>query len=195
MAKLGPENHRVHSFEADDLNFEHLRANISGMANHRIVLRNLAVSDHHGMATFTRNRDHGTNHLGAPSAADGDSEVVYEVPVDSLDNIADTSEIQTIDVLKIDVEGSDIKVLQGAEGLLSGGSIKAVIVEIPLTEDSRAEMTELFRNHGYSTALIVRNSASLIESTEVAYLNETRSPLNMLAANSEIAGLLGIPGS
>src|SRR5262249_21173950 len=37
--------------------------------------------------------------------------------------------IAQIDVLKVDAEGHDLAVLQGAEGLLAGGRVKFVFVE------------------------------------------------------------------
>ena len=193
MAQFGDNDHTVHSFEADDLNFNHLEENISSDVDGRIVAHNVAVSDHSGIAVFTRNKDHGTNHLGTPSAGNGDSEVVYEVPVDSLDNFAANNDIQEIDIVKIDVEGSDIKVLRGAEKLMSSGRIKAVITEIPLSEQGRSEMTRLLRGHGYSTAYIGRNSPRLVDSTEVVYMSERRRPLNMLAARADVAAILEYP--
>lgn len=194
MAQFGSDSHKVHSFEADDLNFDHLEANVSSVAGRKIVSHNVAISDHSGTTMFTRNRDHGTNHLGMPSGSDRGSEMVYEVPVDSLDNFAANNDIPAIDVVKIDVEGSDIKVLRGAENLLSSGRIKALVVEIPLTEDARSEMKKLLRDHGYSIAYIVRNTSRLIECTETGYMNEGRSPLNMLAAAADVAAALDIPG-
>ena len=192
MDRLGPSNHTIHSFEADDLNFEHLNLNTGG---HEVVTHNVAVSDVPGTMTFTRNRDHGTNHLGGPSEAEGEAAVVYEVPVDSLDNFGSTNDIQTIDVLKIDVEGSDINVIRGADKLLGAQRIKALIVELPLEEQGRAEMTAVLRAHGYVPAFISRNSTGLVESTEAAYSREIRSPLNMLAVTPDIAELLDFPQS
>ncbi len=193
MEQFGADNHTVHSFEADDLNFDHLETNVANVASRKVVSHNVAISDHSGTTMFTRNRDHGTNHLGVPSEQEGESETVYEVSVDSLDNFAASNDIQMIDVVKIDVEGSDIKVLRGAKNLLSSGRIKALVIEIPLEEDGRSEMTKILVDHGYSTAYIVRNSTQLIESTETAYLNEARNPLNMLAATTDVAASLDFP--
>jgi FkbM family methyltransferase len=190
MAQFGADNHTVHSFEADDLNFDHLKTNI---ASRKISPHNVALSDHTGTTMFTRNRDHGTNHLGVPPEEEGESESVYEVQVDSLDNFAASNNISVIDMVKIDVEGSDIKVLQGAENLLSSGRVKALVIELPLEEEGRSEMTNLLLRHGYTTAYIVRNSKLLIGSTETAYSNEVRSPLNMLAVTADIAAVLDFP--
>ena len=193
MEQFGPENHTVHSFEADDMNFDNFKTNVANVTNRAIVSHNVAMSDHPGTTMFTRNRDHGANHLGVPSNEEGDSEAVYEVQVDSLDNFAASNDIGVIDVVKIDVEGSDIKVLAGAENLLSSGRIKALVIEIPLEVDGRSEMINILLDHGYSTAYIVRNSTGLIESTETAFLNENRSPLNMIAATTDVAAILGFP--
>ena len=193
MTQFGGNRHTVHSFEADDLNFNHFETNVANFGNRKIVSHNVAISNQVGTTMFTRNRDHGTNHLDEPLEVGSESEKVYEVPVDSLDNFAATNDIQVVDVVKIDVEGSDIKVLQGADNLLSSGRIKALVIEISLDEDGRSEMTKLLLAHGYSTAFIVRNSVRLIESSETAYLNEIRSPLNMLAVTTDVAAILDFP--
>lgn len=194
MAEFGSTNQLVYSFEADDLNFGHLQENISAGRVQNVSAHKMAISDHSGTAVFTRNRDHGTNHLGNPIGLEDDSATVYEVPVTTLDSFAEENDIDVIDVLKIDVEGSDINVLKGAARLLSGGHIGAVTVEVPLSADVRTEMTELFLSHGYLTSYIVRNSAHLIDSTEIAFSSQKRTPLNMIAARREIAEQLGIAG-
>jgi FkbM family methyltransferase len=194
MADFGGTSQLVHSFEADDLNFGHLQENIFAGRSKNISAHKMAISDHVGTAVFTRNQDHGTNHLGDPIGNEADSATVYAVPVTTLDSFAEENDIDTIDVLKIDVEGSDINVLKGADRLLSGGHIGAVIVEVPLSVEGRIAMVDLFLSHGYSTAYIVRNSAELIDSTETSYSGQNRTPLNMIATRREIAEQLGIPG-
>jgi FkbM family methyltransferase len=195
MAEFGGTNQLVYSFEADELNYGHLQVNISAGTSTTVSTHKMAISDHTGTTVFTRNRDHGTNHLGDPIGLEADSATVYEVPVTTLDTFAEENDIDAIDVLKIDVEGSDINVLKGADRLLSGGRIGAVIAEVPLSAKGRSEMTDLFLSHQYLTAYIVRNSAQLIDSAETAYSGQKRTPLNMIAVRREIAEQLGIVGN
>tara|TARA_Y100000816_G_C26099158_1_gene582203 strand:- start:1231 stop:1947 length:717 start_codon:yes stop_codon:yes gene_type:complete len=51
------------------------------------------------------------------------------VEVDTLDNIGNTLNIDKIDILKIDTQGHEIEVLEGAFKLLKKNFIKAIVVE------------------------------------------------------------------
>ncbi len=51
------------------------------------------------------------------------------VMLDTLDNYVSAKTIGAIDLLKIDVEGNELNVLEGAEGSLSAGKIRAIQIE------------------------------------------------------------------
>jgi FkbM family methyltransferase len=65
----------------------------------------------------------------------------YEVSCTVLDTVLLEQNINSIDLLKIDVEGSEYKILEGANTALSKGIIKAAYIEIN---------TEALENHGSS---------------------------------------------
>ena len=192
MARFGPSDHTVHSFEADDLNYERLRLNVSGASVASISPHDVAVGNQVGTADFTRNQDPGTNHLGIEADPSVAPASVYKVPVTTLGAFAQQQSIDEIDVLKIDVEGADLDVLRGAEGLLGDGRIKAIIVEIPLAPEDRGDMNALLTDHGFSTAHIVRNSTDLEQASESTYANSVKTPLNMLALRADLASQLSI---
>lgn len=52
-----------------------------------------------------------------------------EAPVTTIDQFAEENKIKTIDLLKIDTEGLDLEVLQGATRTISSGVVSLVIVE------------------------------------------------------------------
>ena len=192
MARFGPSNHAVHSFEADDLNYEMLRLNVAGASDASIFTHNTAVGNQVGTAEFTRNRDPGTNSLSAVASSSVQPTGVYTVPITTLDTFAQKQSIDEIGVLKIDVEGAELDVLRGAEELLGNGLIKTIFVEIPLSPEHRDEMNKVLTSHGYSTAYIVRNSTDLEQATEAAYTGSRRKPLNMLGVRADLARQLGI---
>ena len=53
-----------------------------------------------------------------------------EVEVVTLDQFAKLNGIGAIELLKIDAEGYDMEVIAGGSGLLSGGAVKSVLVEV-----------------------------------------------------------------
>jgi FkbM family methyltransferase len=51
------------------------------------------------------------------------------VDCETLDGFCQGKGVGRIDVLKVDAEGHDLAVLQGAEGLLAGGRVKFIVIE------------------------------------------------------------------
>jgi FkbM family methyltransferase len=192
MARFGSNNHLVHSVEADDLNFRRLTLNVSGRLGAVITAHNTAIGNLIGTAGFTRHEDSGTNHLSVFDNPTIAATEVCTVPITTLDAFANEQLIDEIEILKIDVEGADLDVLRGAENLLGGGRIKAIIVEVPLESDNREKLSNLLVDSGMTIAYIVRNSDELIEASEAAYITSAKAPLNLLAVRADLAEKLGI---
>ena len=56
--------------------------------------------------------------------------IKYQVSTITLDNFIKKNEIQSIDVLKIDIEGSEYELLKGAKTTLKNNKVKIILVEI-----------------------------------------------------------------
>ncbi len=56
--------------------------------------------------------------------------IKYQVATITLDNFIKKNEIQSIDVLKIDIEGSEYELLKGAKTTLKNNKVKIILVEI-----------------------------------------------------------------
>ena len=190
MAKYGPANHEVHSFEADDVNYAKLNENLSSNQPHSIHPHRTAVGDEIGTAQFTRTSDPGTNHLGVQDNTTDLGSLIFDVPITTLDSFAEQHDFDIVRLLKIDAEGADIKVLRGASSLLNDKRIEAIIVEVPLTADARSEMIEFLKSHGMTSAYIQRNSDQFQPPNEETYNGSVRAPLNMLAVRIDLESLL-----
>lgn len=68
-------------------------------------------------------------HAGTFSRAGHEVTRIDEVQVRTLDEVADELGLERIDLLKVDVEGNELAVLQGARKLLGAGAIGAVQFE------------------------------------------------------------------
>jgi FkbM family methyltransferase len=71
---------------------------------------------------------------------DPDKIVEVECKFSTLDHFLDNEKIEFIDLLKIDVQGGEYKVLEGAENTISSGKIKIIFLEIltsPIYEDQK----------------------------------------------------------
>lgn len=113
-AKVKRRNARVIAVEPEPRNFGRLSQNC---ADFSIELHNVAIADHRGSIGFAGT---GTN---AHIAADGE----HRVPCDTLDNFTAGLEVETIDLIKIDVEGYTDIVLSNADETLS--RTKVAIIE------------------------------------------------------------------
>ncbi|WP_430406163.1 FkbM family methyltransferase [Fluviicola sp.] len=63
----------------------------------------------------------------------GDSDKTISVPITTIDEIVENNKLETIDLLKIDTEGFEIEVIEGATKSISSNKIKAVYLEVGLS--------------------------------------------------------------
>lgn len=152
MAWRAGQHGKIISVEPHPELFEELRFNVlrwQKMNNvPEIVLKNLALGNRSGSAllhvpqAFRTNR--GTASLLESSAQEYSSEV-HSVDVSTLDALI--LDIEKIGVVKIDVEGYELAVLQGSMELLRNGRARDIIFEdhgMPPTP-----VMELLREYGY----------------------------------------------
>lgn len=111
-AKLTAPNGFVVAFEPLPRNTRFLRQHIELNAlEQRIILYEAAVSDHDGKAFFDFGKSSAMGHIA--------SQGQMEVQLLSLDRLVKIGELPMPDVIKIDVEGAEFEVLQGAQRILS----------------------------------------------------------------------------
>ncbi len=104
----------------------------------------------------------GTSSLLAPVVGAGEPVAVRTV---TLDRICEQRGIDRIDVLKVDVEGAEIEVLQGASGLLARGAVQSIYAEARLVRETEGgvvltEVADFLAPYGYQ----LHNLYDLVES-------------------------------
>jgi FkbM family methyltransferase len=112
-------NSEIHAFEPMPGNFEKLAQNLEGTG---AVLVNAAVGRKSGRATLFEGESSETAGFGAVGRP-------HEVAVVSLDEYSRDGIDSTIDLLKIDTEGHELPVLEGASNLLERGLVKHILCE------------------------------------------------------------------
>lgn len=130
---IASQGHTVHSFEPVPETFCRLKNNVkfNGLLD-RAYLNCVAVGKEQGMVSFCIHEDAAaTNRLALPE------EVRMRIPssiqsvaVTSLDVYCRTQGIHSIDLLKVDVEGMEPYVLQGARAVLKERRVAAILIEI-----------------------------------------------------------------
>ena len=147
-------SNRVIAYEASPRNQPALRTNIA--KNHfseRITLKPLAAGKQSGKMGFHLGPEEQTGWGGF--ALDGSREKIVEVPVVRLDE--DLAGATPIDVLKIDTEGADTWVLEGAKGLLREKKIRHIFFE-----EHKGRMAKLGIQSGNATSYLLSMGYSVI---------------------------------
>lgn len=128
VLRIAPDA-RLHAFEPQPALAEKIRGRAKGVS-----VTNAAVGEHPGTLTLYDYVHHpGSSHASLlPGVIDGvhrGTPRSTEVPVITLDDYCHERSIETIDLLKIDVEGFELPVLRGTQRLLESGKVAAIQFE------------------------------------------------------------------
>lgn len=119
----------VHAFEPVRSTYQTLERNVrplDGVACHR-----LALSDRVGVAAMTAAANSPLNRLVEARPDQGLADAGTEqVETDTIDRFCRERQIERIDILKVDAEGADLKVLQGAGRMLREARVSFVFAEV-----------------------------------------------------------------
>ncbi|WP_440060007.1 FkbM family methyltransferase [Thermogladius sp. 4427co] len=84
----------------------------------------------------------------------------FDVPLVTLDYILSNSsrfigrKIDSVDIAKIDVEGYELKVLEGSKNILSRGVIDKLVIEVHIDQVKTTDLLSFLRDYGYRLARI-----------------------------------------
>jgi FkbM family methyltransferase len=119
----------IYAFEPDPMPRRILESTHGG--HPRVRIFPIAAADRQGELTFIqRGISCNSSFLDQATATGRDGETTIRVKADTLNNFCAGHSITHIDLLKIDTEGADLLVLKGAQELLSGNAIEAVMAEV-----------------------------------------------------------------
>nr|WP_272507833.1 FkbM family methyltransferase [Salinibacter ruber] len=151
---------RIHSFEAFPDAYRALQERYEG--DERVECIQTAVSDSLGEATFYLNHADATNSLlprpndkkeyYPPHAGEKGKTTVQTT---TLDQYMEEREIETVDILKLDIQGGEVRALQGAKEILQKGEIAIIYSEVAFAPKYKSQplMHEVWRfveEYGYS---------------------------------------------
>lgn len=124
---------KVHCFEPTPAIAAELSSRFAD--NSRVQVSEVALSDRAGVQTLNINTSQDTNSLLGSTKINATSDELcrtvdsVDVQTMTLDAYADANQLSRIGLLKMDVQGSEINLLEGSRKLLSGGSIDLIYTE------------------------------------------------------------------
>jgi len=134
-------NAAIFSFEPVSTSFVRLQETVKPLA--KVKAFNIGIGDEPGSATINLHLNAGSNSLRPAPGAKG----TEEITIDTLDHFSASHGTDTIDLLKIDVEGFELPVLRGASILLSQGRIRYVYTECEFSPNPDTPHTSFFDLH------------------------------------------------
>jgi FkbM family methyltransferase len=151
-------NPRIYSFEPARELAEGLRKKYSEVP---VVVEQMALGEKEEVRSFIHYEN---NELSSFLTLNQDVENPFRetkvscresITIDTVESYAKRNNIRKIDLLKIDTQGFDFEVLRGAEDMLDGESIRAILVElnfVPLyaTQCRPGQIVDWLGEHGYS---------------------------------------------
>jgi len=173
---IAPHGH-IHAFEPVGYTFAYLQENIQAHSDvaRNVTLNQVAVYSHDTELTINTFPPEfsGWNSIGTPQMA-GKNGVISPTSAErvsaiSLDTYCEHHHIEKIDLLKIDVEGFEIEVIEGAAALVRQGKIQAIIFEISLAPLESMGRTAFDVLHGFASynlniyLIETRGNATLIQ--------------------------------
>jgi FkbM family methyltransferase len=171
LARRFPQR-TIHSFEPAPSTFRAFESNIELNACGNVRALQCAVADCDGTIPFNADPiGRGTN-----SIAMSKGEFEINVPCTTLDAYADQNSIDEIAFLKVDVEGFEAAVFQGARRILSEQRAATIYYEVcpGNSKNSGAEpqlATRILQQHGYALYRISENG--LLESVDESEVGRT----------------------
>jgi FkbM family methyltransferase len=162
----------VHTFEPMPENVDTIRTALAVRGIKNVTVHPVAVSDHVGIGDFHIYQTRGHNSLARTNA----SGYRYSIPTETtmLDDFADENGIESIDFLKIDVEGFELEVLKGATKLLSARRIGCLLFEADIfllssIGKSAGSIYDLLVAHGYEVTNLDQQAVTRKEVAESQY--------------------------
>jgi FkbM family methyltransferase len=119
-----------------------------------------------------------------------------KVPLVTVDDIAAEHAIESVDIIKMDVEGHELKALAGAEKIISNGS-PIIFYEVKHGSDLHPELIDAFKNLGYDSYFALPDAKTLVKYNKDIPIDGYL--LNMIAIRPEslerLEGLVNIEQS
>jgi FkbM family methyltransferase len=162
---------RVLAFEPSPYAFGRLRTMIEESDLHQVKAIQAALSDCIGEGRLYLGKPGGGLKNHTPTMVPHENTDAIATRTTTLDAVTAHSQIDRIDLIKIDIEGYEVKALQGAKRLLRERRIRNFLCEVNSTwlnaaGSSSSDLMKLLRDHGFEHERIGRTDNYLFNLTD-----------------------------
>ncbi|MBB4070349.1 FkbM family methyltransferase [Salinibacter ruber] len=147
-----PKTH-IYSFEPVERTYAQLRENIGLHSN--VTCVNKALGAQTGKETVLLQEDSELNTLSDAPPREPEAVMGKEVvSIDTVDNFCDRNNIRHVDILKMDVQGYELNILEGATDLINENRVRLIYSEVSFSESnsdmqSFCELNQWLHERGY----------------------------------------------
>ena len=151
------KKYKIFSFEPSPLAFVELNKNKS----ENIICEQIGFGEVQG--TFYMQKE--TDGESTSQISDNKSDSSVAVTIETIDSYCEKNSINKIHLLKLDVEGYELKILDGAKNMLASGLIDMIQFEFGAPSNESYSLNEFFEKlqSKYSIHRILQNGLSPIE--------------------------------
>ena len=193
LVRRGPRIIDAHLIEASPVNLEDLRRAVG--ADHRVAVHGVALGDHEGKVTMLLR-----NTMSKVVEQATEAQKTAEVPLTTLDSLMEREGVDHIHLLKVDVEGSELAVLRGANRLLKTHAIDVIYIEAGMSGDSdqqvhHREIEEILEPLGYRMMGVYEQKNEWIDDlptlrrANIGFISQTLAQSTPYALSRELMSL------
>lgn len=176
MATAADRRTVVHSFEPESNNAARLRENVALNSLSNITLHQTAVSTVDGSLKLYLSNDRNAGTHSTVFIESNVSSEFVEIPSITLESFAREKRLSSIDLIKIDVEGAEIDVINGALTVLKQHKPLVIMELSDHLQQARgqtcAEFKEFMASYGYSAYFINENGTLRACSMNASHIND-----------------------
>jgi FkbM family methyltransferase len=130
IAKNGVQKVQVVSYEPEPRCIDRIHSNAALNQLQNLTVQPYALAEKKGAFQLTVNEEFGAGNHSLINKSVSEGQQTVTVQVETADAMVSQYGVNAPSFMKIDVEGAEIKVLQGAEEILKNGTCKAVLIEV-----------------------------------------------------------------
>ena len=174
--RVGPAG-VVHAFEPVPENFDRLIRNLKLNGFENVTCQKLALSDKCGQTVFYTAPDNNSGLGSLTKREEADRQI--EIEMTTIDDYCAKHAIRRIDLMKVDVEGAELMVFRGGQGLLAAAEAPIIMFETDevLTarfQSSSMVIKSLLKQYGYD---FFRYKGNALEAVAVDELHHKQEDL------------------